>query len=75
MVAVGPLHPEQASFKDHTRIRNEVAAIERALADWFRGRGYKVLGSHPRPGLVDEGKFKEVTKAFSRRFPPTNSQK
>lgn len=50
MVAIGPLYPEQADFEAHKPIRDQMAVLERAIADELRQRGYVILGTHPRRG-------------------------
>src|SRR5580692_1692961 len=37
MIAVGPIFPEQANMERHVVVRDQVAALERALADHLRG--------------------------------------
>jgi hypothetical protein len=54
MTAIGPVFPEQKSFEDHKPSRDLMAALERALADGLKGRGYCVLGIHPSKGSPDE---------------------
>jgi hypothetical protein len=45
MVAIGPIWPEQADFEAHKPVRDQMAALERAIADELRQRGYVVLGT------------------------------
>src|SRR5215210_6860569 len=52
MVAIGPIFPEQDTMDQHKPICDQVAALERALADFLRQQGYAVPGSHPRPGCA-----------------------
>ena len=69
MVAIGPIFPEQASFAEHVPLRNQMAALERAVADDLRGLGYLVLGTHPRVGSPDPSLLSQVRVVINRRFP------
>jgi len=69
MVAVGPIFEEQETFEAHKPYRDRTARLERAVADWLRGRGYEVLGLHPPVGVVDEGILAEVIGELEERFP------
>ena len=76
MVAVGPIWPEQSDFEAHKPIRDETAALERAVADHLRQRGYVVLGTHPRTGTPDQAVLHQIRKLLDSKFPvvaqPTN---
>lgn len=69
MVAVGPIFPEQATFKDHVPVRNQMAALERAVADELRRRGYLVLGTHPRAGSPDQSVLEQIRALLDSKFP------
>lgn len=69
MVAVGPIFPEQTTRKDHDPIRDRMAALERALADEMRRRGYVVLGTHPLPGSPDQSVLKQILALLNPKFP------
>ena len=69
MVAVGPIFPEQATFADHAPIRNHMAALERAIADELRRRGYVVLGTHPRAGSPDQFMMESILALIDSKFP------
>ena len=75
MTAIGPIFEEQASLHEHLPYRDKTAALERALADELRGRGYEVLGSHPKNGAVDYPLFEQVIERLNRAFPPQNGSK
>lgn len=66
MLAIGPLFPEQTSLQRHLRHRDQVAAIERALADALRERGMNVLGSHPRRGEVPADLMRRIVSRAER---------
>jgi hypothetical protein len=73
MVAIGPIFPEQDTMEQHKPIRDQVAALERALADFLRQQGYVVPGSHPRPVAPDEQIFAQVRNIVESKFPPVES--
>lgn len=70
MVAVGPIYPEQSDFDAHVPLRNQMAALERAVADELHQRGYKVLGSHPSRGSPDPSVVQQVLALLDPKFPP-----
>jgi hypothetical protein len=70
MVAIGPMFPEQETMAKHAAIRDQVAALERALADFLRQRGYDVRGSHPRAVAPDENLIAQVRAIVESKFPP-----
>lgn len=69
MIAIGPIFDEQASLTDHYPLRDKTAALERALADELKLRGYKVLGVHPRSVLPDPDLFRQVVEKLHLSFP------
>jgi hypothetical protein len=46
LIAVGPIFRERSSMRRHRPIRNRMTAIEKAVADHFRKKGFEVLGKH-----------------------------
>jgi hypothetical protein len=54
MMAFGPVFPEQSSMEEHKVYRDRAAALERALADHLTAQGHTVIGTHPRPRLLDD---------------------
>lgn len=68
MVAVGPLFPEQEDMERHRAVRDQAAALERALADHLRAAGHEVLGDHPRAAKCDEALCKEVCRLVDERL-------
>ena len=70
MVAVGPIYHEQSDFDAHVPFRNKMAALERAVADELRRRGYEVLGTHPRQGSPDPAVLQQVWALLGPKFPP-----
>jgi hypothetical protein len=57
----------------HKPMRDQVAALERALADFLRQQGYDVPGSHPRPVAPDGQLFTQVRTIVESTFPPVES--
>jgi len=75
MIAIGPIFDEQSSLKKHYPLRDKTAALERALADELKLRGYKVLGVHPRSTPPDPELFGQVIERLQSSFPasPTSA--
>jgi len=69
MIAIGPLFDEQKTFSAHSPLRDKTAALERALVDELRSRGYEVLGVHPRAGIPDSSLMEQVTAVLDKSFP------
>lgn len=71
MVAVGPIFPEQTTWDDHVPFRDRMAAIERAVAEELKSRGYLVLGTHQRASLADDAAvWEQVHSLVAAKFPP-----
>ena len=66
--ALGPIYEEREDMESHNPIRDNTAALERKAADWFRDRGYEVLGSHPRRRIVDENAWGFIEDELNKRF-------
>lgn len=69
MVAIGPIFPEQATFEEHVPFRNQMAALERAIADELRKRGYGVLGTHQRAGCPNRSLLRKIRRLLDPKFP------
>jgi hypothetical protein len=69
MIAIGPLFEERDTMHEHKPLRDETAALERALADELKRRGYSVLGSHPRANNPDEKLLSQVIAKLEMAFP------
>ena len=69
MIAFGPIFGEQETMMEHTPLRDKTAALERALADELRRRGYKILGVHPRAAQVDNCLLEQLMTGIRDTFP------
>jgi hypothetical protein len=68
MVAVGPIYPEQMTFETHVPVRNQMAALERAVANQLKQRGYLVLGTHPASGSPDQSVLEQIWAVLDSKF-------
>ena len=73
LVAIGPIFKEQSTLSEHNPLRDKTAALERALADELKLRGYEVLGVHPRANRPDPELFKQVVAVVESSFPDRRS--
>jgi hypothetical protein len=69
MIAVGPVFPEQKDMATHVVFRDRASALERALADHLRTRGYAVIGAHPSARACDEELFEQIRELVDARLP------
>ena len=69
MTAIGPIFAEQETMPEHRPLRNKTAALERALADELKRRGYNVLGTHPKAVKPDGELMKQVNDKLTMLFP------
>ena len=69
LIAHGPLFPEACNWDDHKKPRDDVAALEKKLADTLECRGYKLLNKVSSRQVVDLGLWAEVREAFAAHFP------
>jgi hypothetical protein len=69
MTAIGPIFEEQETMPDHKPLRDKTAALERALADELKRRGYAVLGTHPRATEADPTLLRQVVEKLDAAFP------
>jgi hypothetical protein len=70
MTAIGPIFAEQKTMPDHKPLRDKTAALERAIADELKRRGYNVLGTHPRAQEPDQKLLSHVIAELETSFPP-----
>jgi hypothetical protein len=69
MIAIGPIFDEQRTMPEHKPLRDKTAALERALADELKSRGYNVLGTHPRAEEPDSDLLNQVIAKLQVLFP------
>jgi hypothetical protein len=69
MIAIGPIFPEQPSYEADVPIRDQMAALERAAADYLKERGYIILGTHPRQGVPVVELWCQVRTILDSKFP------
>lgn len=75
MIAVGPIFPEEKDFIAHQRVRDQAAALERALAMVLRQHGHIVLGNHSSSLEPDSKILAEVLRLVEARLRKTGSVK
>jgi len=68
LLAFGPLFPEQQSMELHRKFRDKIAPLEAALAQLFKSRGFKVVGTHGQSGTPDPALQAEVERVFAAEF-------
>ncbi len=60
MLALGPLFPEQETFKEHVPFRDQMATFEYELANHLKNNKYNVLGIHHQSSDVSEKTLSEI---------------
>ncbi len=68
LTSIGPLFPEQDTFEKHKPYRDETAALEAGLAEYLKGKDYKVVGTHPKPKPKNEELFEQVISKLKEQF-------
>lgn len=66
--AIGPIFEEREDMEPHIPVRNQMAAMERRAADWFREQGFKVIGTHPKLREIDTEIWEELKQELLNRF-------
>jgi len=74
MIAIGPIFDEQKTMPEHKPLRDKTAALERAVADELKHRGYTVLGTHPRASEPDSALLEQVMTKLQAAFPSRNEE-
>ena len=46
--AIGPVFHECENMQSHIPVRNQMAALERRMADWFSDNSFEFIGTHPK---------------------------
>jgi hypothetical protein len=66
--AIGPIFDECENMESHVPVRDQMAALERRTADWFREQGFDVIGTHPRPRDVNAEIWNQLEAELTQRF-------
>jgi hypothetical protein len=71
MVGRGPVFDEPAtkSMDAHKPIRDQVAALEKRLAEDLKAVGYDVMNTVRSRAVLDEALYEQVRGAFAEEFP------
>lgn len=73
LFAYGPVLAESSNREGHRANRDQIAAMEKALADRMAAVGYNVLNSVSCRMRLDEAAFGVVFSAFAEHFPQLKS--
>lgn len=65
----GPIHPEAADMDSHRPLRDQLAALEKKLADSLSAAGYEVLNKVSCRRPLDPQLWAEAQAAFQDAFP------
>ena len=68
LVSCGPILEEAVTLEEHRQRRDQIAAMEKALAAAMVSAGYSVMNTVNCRFKVDEGMFANVQQAFARHF-------
>lgn len=66
--SIGPLFPEQSTLAKHRKYRDIIAPLEAALAKYLEQKGYRVIGTHPKPRTIDKNLFAKIKAMVSEKF-------
>jgi hypothetical protein len=69
LVAFGPILGEAAELDEHRLRRDQIGAMEKALAAAMASAGYKVLNTVNCRIPLDEEEFVHVKREFACHFP------
>jgi hypothetical protein len=69
MTAIGPLFEEQGTLEEHKPYRDRVGALETALAQRLRDRGYKVISTHTAGQVPELELWQEVCRIVDEKYP------
>jgi len=73
LVAHGPIQEEAATDEEHRIHRDNVAAMEMALAESMTTAGYSVINSVKSKKTLDDALFSKVLLEFTKHFPRLGS--
>jgi hypothetical protein len=70
MVGRGPVFPEPVTktMEAHKPIRDQVAALEKRLAEDLKAAGYDVMNTVRSSAVLDEALYERVCAAFAEEF-------
>ena len=74
MIALGPIFEEQDTKPAHYPLRDKTAALERALAEELKQRGYEVLGVHHSAAEPDPDLLRQVISKVENSFPSRHQE-
>jgi hypothetical protein len=74
MIALGPIFEEQDTKPAHYPLRDKTAALERALAEELKQRGYEVLGVHQSAAEPDPDLLRQVISKVENSFPSRHQE-
>ncbi len=69
LVSYGPIRAEAATLDEHRELRDDIAALEKALAEAMNTAGYTVINTVGCRMPLDEKLFEDVRAAFAAEFP------
>jgi hypothetical protein len=69
LIALGPLAPEATERVSHWLLRDKVAALEAALADELKARGYDLIGNHGSKKPLDRELLALILATVKDEFP------
>jgi len=74
-VGIGPVFEQQATMEAHKPLRDQMAGLERAVADHLREKGYALLGDHPKARMVEAELLATTLNLVDQEFSvPPNKQ-
>jgi hypothetical protein len=69
MLAIGPIDEEQQAMPEHSPLAAKIRALEGALANELKNRGYEILSTHHKIKNLDDVLFRKVLIAIERDLP------
>ncbi len=69
LVAHGPILEEATTNELHQKCRDNLAALEKALAEAMAEAGYKVMNTVNCRKMLNIGQFNQIRNAFAAEFP------
>ena len=69
LIAYGPMFPEVNDWDEHRERKNKTAALEKALAETLKQRGYDLLNKVHSSHTIDAELWRKLCTALSSHFP------